>query len=289
MSADDQRDNLRGGAWLIADLSLNIWSLSIVKWLGAEYAPAQTVFFRAIVGFALILPLIWMQRGAFRRIPDPGLHALRVGLSIVTLLASFYALARIPLALFTSVGFTRPIITMLMAAALLGERIGPRRWLAVALALTGALIAAAPASAEWSGGLAAMLVVVVGGSGAIIATRRLRDAPPVVLMTFYTAGLAAATLPLALWSWTPPPAQHLGPLLAIGALAQAAQVCFLRAHYLGDAGFLSILAYLSLIFSVTVGYVVFGETITLTFVIGASLVLGAAVWTTLLERAGRRG
>jgi len=109
------RDDLRGGAWLIADMSLNIWALSIVKWLGAGYPATQVVFLRAAVGLVLIAPLIWRGRARFRGVADLRLHLLRVALSVVTLSASFYAIARVPLAVFTAVGFTRPLVTMLLA------------------------------------------------------------------------------------------------------------------------------------------------------------------------------
>ena len=56
MSGRGDRDNLRGGAWLIADMSLNIWALSIVKWLGAGYPSTQIVFLRALVGLLLAVP-----------------------------------------------------------------------------------------------------------------------------------------------------------------------------------------------------------------------------------------
>ena len=59
MTARPPRDNLRGVAWLIADMSLNIWALSIVKWLGAGYPATQIVFIRALTGLILISPLIW--------------------------------------------------------------------------------------------------------------------------------------------------------------------------------------------------------------------------------------
>ena len=64
--SDAPRDNLKGGAWLLADLSLNIWSLSLVKWLGADYPASQVVFFRAFVGLLVIMPLIWTRRAAAR-------------------------------------------------------------------------------------------------------------------------------------------------------------------------------------------------------------------------------
>jgi drug/metabolite transporter (DMT)-like permease len=128
-----------------------------------------------------------------------GFHLLRVLLSVITLSASFFAIPRVPFAVFTAVGFTRPLVTMVMAAVLLRETIGARRWIAAGVAFAGVLIAVNPGAVDWSWGLAALVVVVFSGSGAVIATRRLREAPPIVMMTFYTAGLTVFSAPMALW------------------------------------------------------------------------------------------
>ncbi|MEL6169981.1 MAG: DMT family transporter [Pseudomonadota bacterium] len=289
MTDNAPRNNLKGGAWLIADMSLNIWALSIVKWLDADYPATQVVFVRAAVGLILILPLIWMWRAEFRRIDHLSLHLVRVGLSVVTLTASFFAISRVPLALFTAVNFTRPIVTMVMAALVLGETIGRRRWIAAAIAFLGVLIAANPRDVPWTVGLAALILVVFTGSAAIIATRRLRNAPPIVLMTFYTAGLAICSAPLALLAWVEVTPDHILALLAIGVFAQSAQLCFLRAHFHGEAGFLSVLGYLSLVLSVLVGSLVFGETPSLGFAAGAALVVGAAIWVVMRPGTKRSG
>lgn len=284
MSEDADRENIRGGAWLIADMSLNIWALSFVKWLGASYPPSQIVFVRALVGLVLISPLIWRNRSRFRQLPDLGIHLTRIILSVITLSASFFAISRVPLAVFTAMGFTRPLVTMMLAALLLGEVIGARRWLAAGVALVGVLFAVNPGAVEWNWGLAALGLVVFSGSGAIILTRRLRQAPPIVMMTFYTAGLMVVSAPLALLVWEPVQPDHFLPLVLVGCFAQLAQLCFLRAHFHGSAGFLSILGYLSLVMSVAAGYFVFGEVPRPTFAIGALLVIGAAVWVTLDPR-----
>ena len=281
MIDEPSRDNLRGGAWLIADMSLNIWALSIVKWLGAGYPATQVVFLRALIGLLLIAPLIWRDRAMFRALPDLPMHALRIILSVITLTASFFAISRVPLALFTAIGFTRPLVTMVMAAVLLREFIGPRRWLAAGIALIGVLIAVSPGSVSWNWGLAALGIVVLTGSGAVIATRRLREAPAIVMMAFYTAGLTIFTAPFALVAWEPVGSDHILPLVLVGCFAQTAQLCFLKAHYHGTAGFLSVLSYLSLILSVGVGYLVFDEVPDTAFAIGATLVMGAALWVTL--------
>jgi len=73
--------------------------------------------------------------------------------------------------------------------------------------------------------------------------------------------------------------------MAVGGFAQAAQLCFLRAHFHGTAGVLSLLGYLSLVLSVGVGLVVFGETPGAGFAAGAAIIVGAAAWGTRAPRA----
>ncbi|WP_226780419.1 DMT family transporter [Oceaniglobus trochenteri] len=271
------RDNLRGGAWMLADMALNIWALSIVKALGLGFPPAQLVFLRAVIGLILIAPWVWRGRRVFVGVGDLSIHALRVGLSIVTLTASFFAIARLPFATFTALNFTRPVVTMVLAALVLRETIGLARWVAAGVALIGVVIAVEPSALPPGNGLPVLFLAICAGSAAVIATRRLRAAPTLVLMTFYTAGLALVTGPIAALSWVPIPPEHLVPLLSIGVFAQCAQACFLRAQFHGEAGFLSVLGYLSLIFSGLVGYFVFDEVPTPAFALGAVLVVGAAL------------
>ncbi len=282
-TAAPPRDNLRAAGFLIADMSLNIWALTIVKAMGADYPAVQLVFLRALVGLVVIAPWVWRERGAFAATGDLGLHAVRVGLSTVTLATSFYAIARVPFALFTAVNFTRPILLMLMAALFLREVITGRQWLAAAVGLVGALVAVGPVDPAAGWGLVALVSTVVTGTAAVIVTRRLSGCPAVVLMAFYTGGLALASAPFALTGWQAVPPADLPVLLAVGLFAQAGQLFFLRAHRLGDAGVLGPVGYSSLILSASVGWAVFGEVPTLNLVLGAALIVAATL--TLARRA----
>ena len=268
-------------------MALNIWALSIVKALGLGYPAFQLVFLRASVGLVLMLPWIWRYRRAFIGLPDLGLHALRVAFSAIALTASFFAISRLPLALFTAIGFTRPILTMIAAAWLLREVITRDRWIAAFIGLVGVLIAVDPTSLSGGWGLAAQVLVVFAATGAVITTRKLVAAPTVVMMTFYTAGLTLIAAPFAFVTWQPVPYGQWPTLLAIGVFAQCAQFCFLRAHRYGQAGFLAVLSYASLVFSTAVGYVVFGELPKQGFWVGAGLIIAATLWITL-QRGGLR-
>ncbi|WP_039003634.1 DMT family transporter [Falsihalocynthiibacter arcticus] len=278
--AEHSRNGLAAG-WLLTDMALNIWALSIVKALGLGYPAFQLVFLRAGVGLLLMLPWIWRYRQAFIGIQDLHLHALRVAFSATALTASFFAITRLPLALFTAVSFTRPILTMLAAAWLLREVITRDRWIAAAIGFVGVLIAVDPSGFSGNWGLAAQVLVVFAATGAVITTRRLVAAPTVVMMTFYTAGLTVITAPFAVLAWEPVPLPQWPLLLAIGVFAQSAQFCFLRAHRYGQAGYLSVLSYASLVFSTTVGYLVFDEIPKPAFWAGAALIIAATLWITM--------
>ncbi|WP_223427561.1 hypothetical protein [Tateyamaria pelophila] len=85
-ASDPPRNGLAAG-WLLTDMALNIWALSIVKALGLGYPAFQLVFLRAGVGLLLMLPWIWYHRRAFIDLPDLHLHALRVVFSAIALTA----------------------------------------------------------------------------------------------------------------------------------------------------------------------------------------------------------
>ncbi|WP_424972102.1 DMT family transporter [Dinoroseobacter sp. S76] len=274
-------DNRRGGGWLLADMALNIWALSIVKAMGLEVPAVQLVLIRAGVGLILMLPWIWRDRVAFRGITELPLHGLRVGLSALALTCSFYAIARVPFALFTAMNFTRPLVLMAMAALLLAEPIRRSQWVAGLVCLCGVGIALQPGAVAYDPALWALAVTILAGTGAVIVTRRLKAAPTVVLMTFYTAGLTLVLAPVAAFQWTPVAPGDWPTLLAIGAFAQAAQFCFLRAHKLGEAGMLAILGYLSLVLTTAVGFFVFDEVPTLSLLAGSTLIVAASLWVRL--------
>ena len=257
-------------------MGLNIWALTIVKATGPEIASVQLVFLRAVVGLVIMVPWIAHARGDFARARRPYLHLLRIALSSLTLTTSFFAIARLPFALFTAVNFTRPLVMIAMAALFLAEPATPRRWIAAGVGLGGVLVALGPGSLVWDPALGALALTVVSGTAAIVVTRKLVDQPPVVLMTAYTAGLAVTTAPFALSAWTPVAGGAWPVLLAVGAFAQTAQFCFLNAHRLASAGLLAVLGYSSLVLSTGVGWAVFGEVPRPGFWAGAALIVAAS-------------
>ena len=275
--------NLRGSLWLIGDMTLVVSMLSIVKAMGQTYPAVQIVFIRCLVGLVVIAPLIWRGRHQLFATGRMPMHLLRVGCNAIALTANFTAVTSLPLALVTAIAFTRPMILMFMAGVFLGERIGLRRWMVAAVGFGGVLVAARPDEVPLTLGLAAAFLAALFGSGAVVATRKLKGESHVVLMAFYTIALTAVTAIPAAILWQPVAFADIGPLIAVGVLAQVAQLFFLRAHHTADARTLAPLGYLHLVLAVLAGLLLFNEVPTNSTLIGGAVIVAAAIATTMMR------
>jgi len=268
-------------------MTLAITMLVIVKALGAVYPAIQIVFVRSLVGLALVAPLLWRQRHTLLGTRRIGRHLLRVACNAAAITCSFAAVTALPLALVTTIGFTRPLFFLLLAALLLAERVGRLRWAATGLGFLGVLVAARPDEVPLDPALVLAVAAVVLGTISVIETRRLRGESTVVLMGFYTVVLALLTGVPAAFVWVPIATADLPALLAVGVVAQTAQLCFLRAHHNAEARVLAPLGYLQLPLAAAAGWLVFAEIPGASTWAGAAVIVLAASAVHLVERRAR--
>lgn len=284
-----QKANREGIVWVLADMLLVSGGMTaLVKAQGMVYPAFQLVFIRSLIGLLFILPLIWRHRRQIRHTKHPWKNISRISCNAIALTSQFMAYTLLPLAVVNALSFSRPLVTMAMAVAFLGEAVSRLRWVGAAFAFAGVLVMLAPGGVEWNLGLLAVVATVVFGSLAIIQTRMLRDENTTVMMVFYTVGLAVITAVPAIFVWQPVKIFDWVPLLGIGLLAQAGQYCFLRAYRLADASVLAPIGYLSIVVTTAAGYIFFGEVPDKRIVIGAIVILIALQTTAYLERRANR-
>ncbi|MFD1911233.1 DMT family transporter [Halodurantibacterium flavum] len=291
---------LAGVPWLIADMVLVTAMTVLVKMQGATYPAVQMVFIRALIGLLAILPLIWRRRRDFLTMRQPLRNAGRVACNALALTMNFAAVTALPLALVNAIGFTRPVVSMVLAVAILGERIGRIRWIGGGIAFLGVLFLIAPevrtlppGALIFNVGLLAAFGSVFFGSMAAIQTRALRGESTTVMMVFYTLGLVVLTAGPAIWVWAPVRPGDWPALLAIGVLAQTAQYFFLRAYRGTEAGMLAPFGYLSILLAGAAGWVFFDERPHPEMLIGAAIIIAALhlIWRSERRRraSGRAG
>jgi len=276
-----------GFTWLAGDMLLVTVMTVLVKAGGASYPAVQMVFIRSLIGLVSVLPLAWRHRRALRETKHWGRHAFRVLCNTLALNANFAALTALPLALANAIGFMRPLVVLALATVLLGERSGPWRWIGAAIGFAGVLVMVAPGEVTWNIGILAALGSVIFGSLATVQTRALARENTTVLMVFYTVGLSVFTAIPAIFSWQPVASADWPLLLAIGVLAQIGQYCFLRAYQSTPANLLAPMGYLSIVLATLAGFLAFGEVPAATTIIGTTIIIGALLLTTRLDRPGR--
>jgi len=256
--------------------------------LGAPLHPLQISFGRFFFAWLVIVAFYAWQRPPVPR-AHYGLHLARTlcGWGGVTLM--FAAVAYMPLSDATALSFLSPVVTMLLAIPFLGERVGPWRWLAAAIALVGALILLRPgAGVVQVAGLLALGAAVVMGLESIFIKRltRLEDSLPILLVNNTMGFVIAAAVAAFVWM-APTPAQWWA-LAGIGVLMIAGQSCFLLAMRLADASFVAPIFYLVLAFAAFYDFWIFGVRPDAVSILGAGVLVAGALLLAWREGRARR-
>jgi drug/metabolite transporter (DMT)-like permease len=213
-------------------------------------------------------------------------HTLRVvfGWGGVTLM--FAAATIIPLSDATAISFLNPVIGMLLAIPLLGERVGPVRLTAASIALVGAMILLRPTPDAFQPAALLALGAAVSLGCEVIIIKRLsgREGPMQILLINNVIGVGIASA-AAVWVWIAPTAAQWMALAGIGFLMAAAQACFINAIARADASFVGPFFYATLAFSALYDFAVYGVRPDAISILGTIIILcGAGL---LMWREGR--
>ncbi|MXQ13115.1 DMT family transporter [Microvirga makkahensis] len=274
----------RSAGWLLLDMALVTTMQAVVKSEGQTYPAVQLVFLRSLVGFISVAPLLWRHRAELANLSNIRSHLTRVGFNSIALTFNFAAFAALPLALVTAIGFTRPLVLLVMAAFMLGETVSKTRYVFTALGFLGVIIMVQPDAIPWNMGLLAAFGSVFFGSLAVVQTRRLAGESTVVLMLFYTVGLTVLTTVPAAIVWVPIPWTEAPNIILVGVLAQMGQYCWLQAYQKQEARLLAPIGYLSIIFSGFAGWLFFGEVPSPSLCLGAAIVVSTTMLASPAER-----
>ncbi|MEW9919559.1 DMT family transporter [Marimonas sp. MJW-29] len=245
--------------------------------LGPALHPLQISHGRFVFAFVGITTIAAVLRPRLTR-PHLPLHVARTcfGWGGVTLM--FAAVAYIPLADATAISFLNPVFAMIFAIPLLGERVGPVRWFAAALALAGALVLLRPTPESFQPAalLALGAAVVMGMELIFIKKLAGRERPFQILL--FNNGLGVIIASLAVIAvWQAPTAAQWGFLAALGLCMSVAQAFFVNGMARAEASFVAPFSYGTLIFAALYDVLFFRvipDAVTLT---GAGIIIAGAL------------
>ncbi len=259
--------------------------------LGPPLHPMQISHGRFMFAFLTIISAVAVLRPKLQK-THWGLHIGRTSFGWLGITLMFASVAYIPIADATAISFLNPVFAMVLAIPLLKEGVGPWRWLAAAVALTGTLILLRPTPASFQPAalLALSAAVVIGMELIFIKKLSGREAPIQILLVNNSMGLAIATVAV-LFVWHPPTTAQWGALVGIGVLMACAQACFVNGMARADASFVAPVSYATLIFAAFYDFAIFGVIPDAVSVTGSTIILTGAlilVWREARQRQGLR-
>ena len=256
------------------------------KWLVGTFSPGELQLVRSAAGLAFMAPAI-VRTGAtrFRLSRRPGLQAVRMALSAAESLLFFYALTGLPLAEVMTYYMAGPIYVTALSPWLLGERVGWRRWSAVAVGFAGVVLALQPSPRSLTPQALAALAGSLMYACFVIATRKLAGTPGTVLVTAQLlASLALGGALVAMQGWTTPGWADFGLMLVVGAGSLGGNLCVNWALRLAPASVVVPFQYTLILWGVLFGYVFFGDVLGGPALAGAAIIVAVGLFIFMRER-----
>ncbi len=252
--------------------------------MNAGLHPFEVVFLRNLCATLMLSPLLFWRGAALFRSSQLSLYGLRVLVSLLSMLAWFYALALIPIGEVTAIGFLAPVFGTLGAIFLLGEKVRLRRWTAIMVGFLGAMIIIRPGMSPLGlGQVCAVFNAMSIGIVAIMIKQLTAVDDPDKIVFLTNLMLTPLSLVPALFVWTWPTLEALLPVLGLGLTAVLGHVALVRGYAATDASLAMTFEFSRLPFSVAIAYLAFGETIDAWTWVGAAIIFASAVYITRRE------
>jgi len=251
----------------------------IAKILLIKYSVMQLTFLRS--GFALLIVGIsnYLSNGmGCFRTEIKRWHLLRTLLMTIATTTFFVALGMIPLVNVIVIVFIAPILMTALSGPILGEHVGPWRWLAVIIGFIGMLIILKPTSDFNGQGTIYALIGVITYALISLTSRKLSNQDSAYNLTFYMffgpiiiGGLGSLNTWLA-----PTPLDWLYFVLT-GVTGGAAFIFYNLAFQRAEASLLAFFEYTGLIWAALAGYLIFNESVEFSVWIGAIIIISGGL------------
>jgi drug/metabolite transporter (DMT)-like permease len=200
----------------------------------------------------------------------------------------FFAMARIPIAEVTALGFTAPIFTTIGAALFLGEKLHLRRIGAVLVGFGGTLIILRPGFEAISIGALAQITAAPVFAGSFLIAKKLTETQSSTsIVAFLSIIVTLVLLPPALLVWRTPTLTELGMLFLVASLATAGHVTLTQAFRSADITVTQPAQFLQLVWAAILGLLVFGEQPELWTIVGGAVIVASATYIAHRETRGK--
>lgn len=275
---------VKGILWMLFMTLCFVMVNVLVKYVGTGLPVLQSAFLRFALGLVFLIPAL----GAVRQVRfTPRIWKLTFGRAAfhsVAMTCWFFAMTRIPMGEVTSLNFMNPIYITIGAVLLFGEKIALPRISALIVAFFGGLVILRPGFREIDPGHLAMVLSAMAFAGSyLIANRLVKELPASVVVFLMSVTVPIVIAPFALLHWETPTLHELLLLFLTAAFATLGHYSMTRAFACAPQSVVQPVVFVQLIWSVTFGYLLFGEAIDPFVMLGGAMIIGAISFITWRE------
>lgn len=260
------------------------------KWLvTAKYPTTQITFVRYFGSFALVLLLYLPREGiSVLKSKIPRRQGLRGAFLLGSTIFNFAALSHLSLTVATAFYFAAPILVVLIAIPVLGERVGFRRLIAVLVGFAGVLVIIQPWNdAELNIGVVYGLCALFCASCYFVMTRMIAGIDSnATTQVYVNVGGAVVLAPVAAQVWVWPEGWFdwsiMGIVALMGLLGHSAITV---AHRFATASDLAPVIYVQIFFITALSWLIFDDLPGWSTLIGITIIVASGLYIWLRERA----
>lgn len=288
-SAADQTAIIRGLGLVTVAMILLPGQDTIAKYISDTVSPASLSWARFLLQVLFTLPFILYFQGARGLIPNRlWLNVVRGTLIAASSTAFFAAIKVMPIADAIAIFFIEPFILTILSAVVDNEKVGWRRWTAVAAGFVGVLIVVQP---SWDVFGPISLVPALGGAlfAVYVLLNRRTSVHDTPLTMQFTAGLSALAIltvvlivggALGIADLAPSQvgAREVGFLLLMGIFGTSGHLLFVKASQLAPSSLIAPMQYIEIVCAALLGYLVFGDFPNLTKWVGIAIIVGSGAY-----------
>lgn len=271
---------------LMAAIGIALFSVmdGVMKGVTLAIGAYNAMLWRQFAGIGLSGIVYGFKRGPWPERATILLHLRRGIISAFMAFTFFYGIARVPLAEGIALSFIAPLITLYLAAVMLGEQIGRRAILASLLGLAGVAVILAGRigggrhDPEAMIGIASIFVSALLYSYNLILQRQQAQIASPFEIAFFQSLFAFATFAvLAPWLAIFPAWDDWGGVLIAAALAVVSLMLLGWAYARAEAQILVSVEYTAFIWAALFGWLFFREKVTVETLAGTVLIVAGCI------------
>ena len=260
------------------------------KLLIVHYPVSQIMFIRYAFFLLFVIALTRPRNVAARlAVRRPWYQVLRAGVLVADQVVFILGLSYLALADAHVLVSVSPLMIAALSVPMLGERVGPRRWTAILVGFLGVVFVLQPEGDLFRPAALFPLSAAVMFAFYQIMTRTVSRTDSPESTYLYTALVGAVAFGLAApFDWITPDGEGWALLAALTVVGCAAHMLLIKALTLAPPALLQPLFYMTLVWAIAIGYLVFGDVPDTVTLAGAAAIVGAGLYTLHRERLGAR-